>query len=124
MTGALDRVGLTGWSNDYVSSLSQGMKCRLAIAKCLLLEPKILLLDEPYGPLDGPGVDLLDDYLRGLCRSGGTVIVATHNVHRALAVCSRALILHHGRIIFNEPKKDPWESFHRAFAEFLPREGQ
>lgn len=117
----LDAVGLIQWSNNYVSSLSSGMKCRLTIAKWLLLQPKVLLLDEPYGVLDGSGVDLLETYLRKLCDSGGIAVMATHHVSRALTLCSRAVILHHGRVIFDEPRQEPWESFHRAFGEFLPR---
>lgn len=119
---SLDHVGLSQWADDYVASLSQGMKCRLAIAKWLLLEPRLLLLDEPYGVLDGPGVDLLEAYLKSLCRSGGVVVMATHHVSRVLPLCSRALILHQGRVIFDEPRQEPWENFQRAFAAFLPRE--
>ena len=118
---ALKAVGLSRWSNDYVSSLSSGMKCRLAIAKWLLLEPQLLLLDEPYGVLDGSGVDLLETYLQRLRQNGGIVMMATHHVPRVLNICSRALILHQGGLIFDEPRQDPWESFHRAFADFLPR---
>ncbi|MFQ5904348.1 MAG: heme ABC exporter ATP-binding protein CcmA [Candidatus Binatia bacterium] len=117
----LDAVGLIRWSDDYVSSLSSGMKCRLAIAKWLLLEPKLLLLDEPYGVLDGSGVDLLESYLRRLCHSGGIAVIATHHVPRVLTLCSRAIILHQGRVLFDEPRQEPWENFRRAFEEFLPR---
>lgn len=117
----LDGVSLGRWSDDYVSSLSSGMKCRLAIAKWLLLEPKLLLLDEPYGVLDGSGVDLLEAYLERLRQNGGIVIMATHHVSRILTICSRAVILHQGSLIFDEPRQDPWENFHRTFAEFLPR---
>lgn len=118
---ALDQVGLSRWSDDHASSLSHGMKCRLAIAKWLLLEPKLLLLDEPYGVLDGSGIDLLEEYVKSLCRTGGIVVMATHHVSRILPLCSRALILHQGTIIFDEPRQEPWDNFHRAFAEFLPR---
>lgn len=118
---ALKAVGLSRWSNDYVSSLSSGMKCRLAIAKWLLLEPQLLLLDEPYGVLDGSGVDLLESYLKRLRRNGGIVMMATHHVSRVLTICSRALILNQGSLIFDEPRQEPWESFHRTFADFLPR---
>ena len=114
-------MDLLQWSDHYVSSLSTGMRCRLAIAKWLLLEPKLLLLDEPYGVLDGSGVDLLESYLKRLCNAGNIVIMATHHVSRVLNLCSRAVILHHGRIIFDEPRQEPWETFHRAFGEFLPR---
>lgn len=118
---ALDQVGLARWSDAHVATFSHGMKCRLTIAKWRLLEPTLLLLDEPYGVLDGPGIDLLEAYLRGLCRTGGIVIMATHHVSRILSLCSRALILHQGKIIFDEPRQESWETFHRAFAEFLPR---
>ncbi|MBI2989482.1 MAG: heme ABC exporter ATP-binding protein CcmA [Deltaproteobacteria bacterium] len=121
MEEALNTVGLRRWSDDYVSSLSSGMKCRLTISKWLLLEPKLLLLDEPYGVLDGSGVDLLESYVKRLCQSGGIAVMATHHISRILALCSRALILHQGRLIFDEPRQEPWESFHRTFAEFLPR---
>ena len=121
VTDTLEAVGLTRWSDDYVSSLSSGMKCRLAIAKWLLLEPKLLLLDEPYGILDGSGVDLMESFLKRLCDSGGIVMMATHQVERVLMLCSRAIILHQGRLIFDEPRQEPWESFHQAFSTLLPR---
>lgn len=117
----LDAVGLARWANDDVSSLSSGMKCRLAIAKWLLLEPQLLLLDEPYRVLDGSGVDLLESYVKRLCHSGGIAVTATHHMLRTLTLCSRAIILHQGRVIFDEPRQEPWENFHRAFAQFLPR---
>lgn len=119
--GALDAVGLSRWADDYVSSLSSGMKCRLSVSKWFLLEPRLLLLDEPYGVLDGSGVDLLESYLKRLCQSGGIAVMATHHVSRALTLCTRALILNQGTLIFDEPRQEPWESFHRTFAEFLPR---
>ncbi len=118
----LDRVGLGNWSDTYASSLSHGMKCRLAIAKWSLLQPKLLLLDEPYGVLDGAGISLLENFLKGLCEAGGIVVMATHNVSRILTFCTRALILQGGKIIFDEPRQEPWESFHRTFAAFLPRD--
>jgi heme ABC exporter ATP-binding subunit CcmA len=119
---ALDHVSLARWADEYVSVLSHGMKCRLAIAKWLLLEPKLLLLDEPYGVLDGQGVNLLENFLRKICQSGGIVVMATHNVQRILTLCSRAVILKQGKVIFDEPRREPWTSFQDAFAEFLPRE--
>lgn len=121
MDEALETVKLIDWGNEYVSSLSTGMKCRLSIAKWLLLEPRLLLLDEPYGVLDGSGIDLLESFLQNLCQKGGIVIMATHHVSRALQLCSRALILHRGKVIFDEPRQEPWENFYRVFGEFLPR---
>ena len=118
---ALAAAGLSDWSGEYVASFSSGMKCRLSIAKWLLLEPKLLLVDEPYGVLDGSGVDLLETHLKNVCRSGGIVVTATHHVTRAVALCSRAVILRRGKIIFDEAKRTPWDNIYRAVEEFLPK---
>ena len=116
----LDEVGLKHHSEEYVAALSSGMKCRLSIAKWKLLEPKLLLLDEPYGVLDGNGVDLLESFLRGRRHEGSIVIIASHHVARVVNLCTRALILHQGSLTFDEARQQPWESFTRAFGEFLP----
>ena len=120
--GALGNVGLASRRDEYVSSLSHGMRCRLAIAKWTVIQPQLLLVDEPYGSLDGDGVNVLEAFLQGVSDRGGVVIIATHNVQRVLRLCSRAVILHQGSIIFDEPRQDPWNRFHEAFAEFVPRE--
>ena len=123
-SGATDRmleeVGLSQRADEYVGNLSSGMKCRLSIAKWRLLDPGLLLLDEPYGVLDGSGVDLLETFLREQAAKGHIVIMASHHVSRALNLCSRAVILHQGRMTFNQVKESPWPSFERAFGEFLP----
>ncbi len=118
---ALATVRLTDRANDYVANLSSGLKCRVSIAKWLLLDPELLLLDEPYGVLDGPGVDLLENFLLAQSAKGHIIIMASHHVARVLKLCSRALILHHGRLTFNEAKQQPWTSFQRAYGEFLPQ---
>jgi heme exporter protein A len=116
----LQSVDLADRRNDYVANLSSGMKCRLSIAKWQLLQPELLLLDEPYGVLDGSGVDLLENFLLAQCAKGGIVIMASHHVSRALNLCSRAVILRQGRLTFNETKRRPWPSFDAAFSEFQP----
>ena len=118
--GALAGVGLGQRADEYVSALSSGMKCRLSIAKWQLLQPGLLLLDEPYGALDGNGVDLLEQFLKAQCQRGSIVIMASHHVSRVLKLCSRAVILHQGQLTFNEPRQQPWTSFDKAFGEFLP----
>jgi heme ABC exporter ATP-binding subunit CcmA len=119
---ALGEVGLKHRSGEYVAALSSGMKCRLSIAKWKLLEPQLLLIDEPYGVLDGSGIDLLESFLRAESQRGSVVIMASHHVARLLNLCTRALILDQGRLIFDEPRQQPWDSFARAFGEFLPHE--
>jgi heme ABC exporter ATP-binding subunit CcmA len=120
LDAALEAVGLSHRADEIVSALSSGMRCRLSIAKWELLQPGILLLDEPYGVLDGSGVNLLEDFLTAHCSRGNIVIMASHHVARVLNLCTRAVILHQGKLTFNEARQEPWESFTRAFGEFLP----
>ncbi len=117
----LQAVNLISRSNELGETLSSGMKCRLAIAKWQLLDPELLLLDEPYGVLDGRGIDLLETFLKQQCAKGRIVVIASHHVSRVLDLCSRALILDQGRLKFDEPRQQPWDNFARAFSEFLPR---
>jgi len=117
---ALETVGLAQRRDEFVGNLSSGLKCRVSIAKWQLLQPGLLLLDEPYGVLDGNGVDLLERFLRSHCEYGHIVIMASHHVSRALKLCNRAVILHQGRLSFDEAKQQPWPSFAQAFNEFLP----
>jgi heme ABC exporter ATP-binding subunit CcmA len=116
----LQEVGLQHRSDEYVATLSSGMKCRLSIAKWKLLEPGLILLDEPYGVLDGSGIDLLESFLKAQSQRGKVVIIASHHVARVLTLCTRAVILHQGSLTFNERRQQPWDSFTRAFGEFLP----
>ena len=118
---ALDAIGLAPRAGELVSNLSSGMKCRLSIAKWQLLQPGLLLLDEPYGVLDGKGVDLLESFLQAHSAQGNLVVMASHHVSRALKLCNRAVILHQGRLSFDEAKQQPWPSFARAFSDFLPQ---
>jgi ABC-2 type transport system ATP-binding protein len=117
---AMAEVGLEARADDLVSSLSSGLKCRASIAKWQLLQPGLLLLDEPYGVLDGMGIDLLERFLLAQCRQGNIVILASHHVSRVLKLCSRALILHQGQSTFDELRQQPWPSFDKAFRDFLP----
>jgi heme exporter protein A len=116
----LKSVGLAGRADEFAGTLSSGMKFRLTIAKWTLLEPRILLLDEPYGVLDGGGVDLLEGFLKARSEDGCIVVVASHHIARVLDLCTRAIILEQGKIVFNEPRRHPWDSFTLAFSAFLP----
>ena len=104
----LNQVGLLSRADVPVASLSSGMKCRLAIAKWILLRPRLLLVDEPYGTLDADGTKLLDDYFSRLCQEGGIVLLATHQVDRAQRICPRALILKAGKLIRDKTPQDSW----------------
>ncbi len=99
----LARVGLESRADDPVSSFSAGMRKRLALARVLLQDAEVVLLDEPYGELDPPGFRLLDQLIDELRRRGATVVMATHLVERGRASCERALVLADGLLAWSGP---------------------
>src|SRR5690606_31282171 len=82
-----------------ISQLSGGMKRRLIMARALINEPKILLLDEPTTGLDPQGRHLVWDEIRLLKKQGVTIILTTHYMEEASALCDRILIIDNGQII-------------------------
>jgi heme exporter protein A len=94
----LDQVGLTGRRRDPVRTFSRGMVQRLAIARAILHDPTIMLLDEPYTGLDLQAADMLRTVLTELASSNRAVILTTHNLEQGLEMCDRAAILHKGRV--------------------------
>ncbi|HYH09963.1 MAG TPA: heme ABC exporter ATP-binding protein CcmA [Thermoanaerobaculia bacterium] len=97
----LEQVGLAARANDAVSTFSAGMRKRLSFARVLLQEPRLVLLDEPYGALDPPGFDLVDEVIGQLKKSGATILMATHQLERGARLCDRALVLDQGRLVGN-----------------------
>ena len=82
-----------------ISQLSGGMKRRLIMARALINEPKILLLDEPTTGLDPQGRHLVWDEIRTLRKQGVTIILTTHYMDEAAALCDRILIVDNGKVI-------------------------
>ena len=82
-----------------IDQLSGGMKRRLIMARALVNEPKILLLDEPTTGLDPQGRHLVWDEIRTLKKQGVTIILTTHYMDEAAALCDRLLIIDNGKII-------------------------
>jgi NitT/TauT family transport system ATP-binding protein len=90
----IDLVGLTGFEDSYPSQLSGGMKQRAAIARTLAIDPKILLMDEPFGALDAQTRHLMQTELLGLWRrSPKTVIFVTHDVQEAVYLADRVAVM-------------------------------
>ena len=94
----LDLVGLAARRRDPVRTFSRGMVQRLTIARAILHDPDIMLLDEPYTGLDLQAADMLRSVLQELAASNRTVILTTHNLEQGLEMCDRAAILNKGRI--------------------------
>lgn len=99
---ALDKVGLVDRKNDPPTSLSGGQKQRIAIARALLLEPKVLLCDEPTGNLDQKTASEIVSALDALSKQEGlTIVLVTHERHVAER-CDRIIHLKEGRVVAGE----------------------
>ena len=96
---ALKTCGLFPFRNWPVSALSYGQKKRVTIASILVLEPKIILLDEPTAGQDLYHYTQIMDFLAELNRSGTTVVLITHDMHLMLEYTPRAIVFHDGRVI-------------------------
>ena len=97
----LDQVGLAKRADSLARSFSRGMQQRLSIARSLLHQPEILLLDEPFTGLDQAAAEGLEDLLLSAQREERTLIMTTHQLGRAPALAGRALILARARIAFD-----------------------
>ncbi|MCW3159139.1 ABC transporter ATP-binding protein [Micropruina sonneratiae] len=95
----LEFAQLTEKANDKVDNLSGGMKRRLTIARGLINEPRILLLDEPTTGLDPQARHILWDRLFRLKEEGVTLVVTTHFMDEAEQLCDRLVVMDHGRIV-------------------------
>jgi heme exporter protein A len=97
----LNQVGLWGRQNDPVRTYSRGMQQRLAIARAILHNPPILLLDEPDTGLDQHAADMLSDLLTAVGVSQRTILMTTHNWERGLSMGNRVTILGKGKIVYD-----------------------
>jgi heme exporter protein A len=102
----LERVGLAARADDPVSVFSAGMRKRLSLARALLQEADVLLLDEPYGELDPAGFALLDRVLDEQRARGATVLIATHLLEHGRALCDQAITLDEGRLVWSGAAAD------------------
>ena len=101
---ALKDVGLESAAKKAVSSLSKGMRQRLALARAILHAPKVLFLDEPTSALDPGTAEGMHELIQGLREKGATVFLTTHNMDEAVKLCDHVALLHKGQIVeYGEP---------------------
>lgn len=103
----LDRVGLRKRSREPIRGFSRGLHQRLGIARIMLHDPSLILLDEPYTGLDANAVDILNDILDEARRKGNTIILTTHDLEHGLRASSRAIIIDRGRLVFDDDAQGP-----------------
>lgn len=113
----LAKVGLEGAAVARVRTFSSGMKRRLALAKLMLREPRIMLLDEPFTNLDLQASKLLEEFLMASKIAGATTLLATHNLSIGFALADRMAILQQGRLVFDAGRDEvSLESLRSLFA--------
>lgn len=95
----LVRAGLGDLGHQRAGSLSGGERRRLEIARCLAMNPKFVLFDEPFAGVDPLAVSAVKETLRGLAGQGIGVLVTDHAVHETLTGCDRAVILDAGTVV-------------------------
>lgn len=94
----LPRLGMEGWKNSIAGSFSTGMKQRINIVRALLTEPSILFLDEPTLGLDPQTTFMIRTFIQELNKQGVTIILTTHDMIEADALCDRVAIIDHGKL--------------------------
>ena len=90
---------LTDKAKEDIDSLSGGMKRRLAIARAFITDPQVIVLDEPTTGLDPQGRNRVWQELETMKQAGVTILMSTHYMDEAAALCDRLAIMHHGRIL-------------------------
>lgn len=106
---ALARVGLSGFEHRSIAELSGGEQQRVALARALAPEPRLLMLDEPFGALDRALRDHLVGEMRALFTDlGQTVVFVTHDHDEAFGLADRVVVMHEGRVVQNGTPAEVW----------------
>lgn len=119
---ALEHVGLAREGGKQPSELSGGMRKRAALARAMILHPRILIFDEPNSGLDPVTSDAIDSLIVHLKREMGiTFLVISHDIVSAFLIADDIGMLHQGRLIAYGPREDLRESRNPVVVEFLSR---
>jgi len=95
----IERFGLTEVANSYGRFLSGGERRKLEIARAMVTDPSLILLDEPFSGVDPITVEDIQHDIRRLVASGVSILITDHNVERTLEVVDKAYIIDHGKVI-------------------------
>ncbi|WHY76024.1 heme ABC exporter ATP-binding protein CcmA [Neobacillus sp. WH10] len=92
-------VGLSFFLNEPVKNFSRGMIQRIAIARAIVHDPEVLLLDEPHTGLDQGAISILNNVIVSMKEKGTTTLMVTHDFKQAAEICDRVLIVKNGKIV-------------------------
>ncbi len=113
----LDAVELSHRRLDTVRTFSRGMTQRLAIARALLHDPQVVLLDEPYSGLDPHAVEIFDSLLEAV-RENRTFVMVSHDLRKGFEACSHALVLARGtKVAFAAKEEIDYDAFAALYHE-------
>jgi heme exporter protein A len=99
----LEAVGLPDAGDRQAGTFSRGMQQRLSLARVLLTDPKLLILDEPYAGLDPSGSRVLTELLGLLKSRDRAILLVTHELEDCLSIADRIAVLHRGRVVWEAP---------------------
>ncbi len=102
---ALDQTGIGAYGNLKIRQFSAGMKKRLTLAKAILAQPKLLLLDEPYNALDDGGVIITNQLIQDTMKREGAVVMTTHDRNKAAHIATEGAILQAGHLQLLSPEQ-------------------
>lgn len=103
----LEKLGMGSLAREHPSTISFGETQRVALARALILEPEVLLLDEPTANLDPYNVALVEDLMRrSLSEMGATIVIVTHNVFQARRLADRTALLLDGKVVEVGPTEE------------------
>jgi heme exporter protein A len=103
----VEAVGLTQWSSTRAGDLSAGLKRRAAVARALLHDPDVLLLDEPYANLDDDAANMLSAAVQSWRRADRVGLIATHGAKKVKAYADGGIILRDGRVVVSGLYRTP-----------------
>ncbi len=119
ITDTLDELGLAGNEQNLPSQLSGGMQKRLGLARALMMNPKVILYDEPTAGLDPYNTKKIQDHILKLKKKGVTSILVTHDMPTALAVCDKMVYLLNGVVTSSVLTKDLYSNPNAEIMKFI-----
>ena len=108
----LRQFSLIDWADELIESFSHGMKQRLVMASALIIQPEVIIVDEPMVELDPIAIKMVKELFKRLAREGTTIFMSTHTLQVAEDVCHRIGVINNGRLIATGSPEDLMHQAH------------